>query len=105
MSHPFAPADAAEATITVSSSSQRVKIKEGTAGALVDVRITNLGTAPVWIRAGDVTVTATNARTPVPAGPFVEVLQFAVPATGALYIAAIAAGSTGNITFTPGDGL
>lgn len=105
MTHPFCPADAAEATITVSSSSQRVKIKEGAGGSLVDVRITNLGTATVWIRAGDVTVTATNARTPIPAGPFCEVLQFPIPATGVLYIAAIAAGSTGNITFTPGDGL
>lgn len=102
----FAPDESAIKTITISSSSQRVKIFEGSgaARARVPVRIANLGTAVVWIKSGDVTVTATNAGLAIPAGA-VEVLRFPVPETGPLYIAAIAAGSTGDITLVPGDGI
>lgn len=105
----FAPDSGTTANIDVSSSSQRVSVGPaiGT-NALADwvtVRVTNLGTAAAWINSGDVTVTATTSNIPIPLAPFTEVMRFRVPATGQLYIAAIAAGSTGKIYFTPGIGV
>jgi hypothetical protein len=63
----------------------------------------NNGTATAWITFGDNTVTAV-ATSGLPVGPGVtEVLT--VPIIAPLYVAAIAAGSTGKIYFTPGMGF
>lgn len=99
---PIELVDGSDKTITVSASSQRVLVAEGDGS--VQVRVVNLGTATVWFRSGDVTVTATTSNTPVGAGIH-EVLTFQIPKGGKLYIAAIAAGSTGDITFTLGRGV
>lgn len=97
---PFYPNRAATVNIDVSSSSQSIAI--GTPDA---VRIFNNGTATVWCQFGDSTVTATTS-TGFPVGPGVtEVLRSRNADGSKLYIAAIAAGSTGKIYFTPGDGI
>lgn len=101
MATPFQPQPAKTVNIDVSSSSSRVAI----AGAPGSVRVMNNGTATVWINHGDVTVTAAVA-TGMPVGPGVtEVLSFPNGSAITFYIAAIAAGATGKIHFTPGSGI
>lgn len=99
----FAPTGDDTAQINVSSSTQRVKL--GDISGRLQVRFYNAGTAPVWIKFGDVTVTAdTTNDIPIAAG---LTGGFTVPpiAGGSLYVAAIAAGATGIIYFTPGTGI
>lgn len=100
-SQPFVPSGATE-NIDVSSSSQRIDIESAS-----QVRVMNDGTATVWIAFGGSGVTATLAAG-MPIGPgVIEVLNFD-GATGAnpnRHVAAIAAGSTGKIYFTPGIGI
>jgi hypothetical protein len=101
MSTPFAPIAGSTVSINVSASSQSVKLnKHG------QTRIANQGSAWVWIAAGDSTITATTGNIPIAPGS-VEVLTFDRPGgtTGELYIAAIAAGTTGLISFTSGGGV
>jgi len=99
----FSPAQDGTVNINVSSSSQRVFV--GSRNGPISVRLMNNGTATVWLNWGDVTVTA-NTTNSVPIGPGVhEVMTMNPPEGGKLYIAAIAAGSTGRIYFTQGEGL
>lgn len=99
----FSPAKDKTVNINVSASSQRVLV--GKRNGPISVRIMNNGTATVWLSGGDVTVTA-STTTSTPIGPGVhEVLTFSPGQNGNLYIAAIAAGSTGRIYFTEGEGL
>ena len=102
MATPFAPLDNATVNIDVSGSTQRVLVSSF--GAAQQVRIKNDGTATVWLRAGGVGVNATTSDMPVGAG-VTEVLTFAPGEDVPLYIAAIAAGGTGKIYFTPGGGI
>jgi hypothetical protein len=99
----FSPAKDNTVNINVSGSSQRVLVAKR--NSPISVRIMNNGTATVWVNGGDVTVTATTT-TGVPVGPGVhEVLTFSPGQDGKLYIAAIAAGATGRIYFTEGEGI
>ena len=106
MDKPFQPGGAT-VEIDVSNTTQAVQV--GASKGHLQVRIMNNGTATVWLRHGasTVTVTATTgqANTGFPVGPGVtEVLSF--PSNdGALYLAAIAAASTGKVYFTPGSGF
>lgn len=98
---PFRPSAAATVNISVSGSSQRVQIP----GRPESIRIVNDGTATVWCNFGDGTVTAaTSTGFPVRSG-VTEVLRFKPGGLEQLHVAAIAAGSTGTIYFTPGDGV
>jgi hypothetical protein len=92
------------ATIAVSSSSQSTKVGSRDGGN--SIRICNLGTATVWIKFGDSTVAATTSDIPIPGNGFVEIMR-PVPTqtTQHIYVAAIAAAATGNITFTLGEGV
>lgn len=100
---PFRPTLEATVNIDVSSGSGRVKVASG--DGEVQVRIMNNGSATAWINAGDVTITAdTTNDIPIGSGA-TEVLTFKAPDASPLYIAAIAAGSTGKIYFTPGVGI
>jgi hypothetical protein len=90
------------ASITVGAASGRVLVCNRNGAQ--SVRIVNAGTATVWIEAGGSAVTAAVTDLPILAGT-VEVLTFNPGDNGALYIAAIAAGATGVIYFTPGDGV
>lgn len=96
----FSPIDGSTVNINVSSSSQSVLVSN--LGSGQQVRVENDGSATVWIRAGDSTVTATTSNIPIPSGD-IEVFTF--NPKGPLYIAAIAAGSTGKVYFTPGAGI
>jgi hypothetical protein len=96
---PFRPAANQTVSINVGSSSANVQVTASS--GLQQVRIMNNGTATVWIRFGtDNTVTATTSNMPVGPGT-TEVLSH----QGPLWVAAIAAGATGLIYFTPGEGI
>lgn len=97
----FAPSGET-ASITVGAASARVLV--GRRDGAQAVRIVNDGTATVWIEAGDSGVVAAATDLPILAGT-VEVLTFSPGSDGSLYIAAIAAGATGTISFTPGSGV
>ena len=97
LKQPFRPSGGATVNIDVAAASARIALTSGD-----NQRVMNNGTATAWIAFGDVTVTAAVASG-IPVGPGVtEVL--ALP-TGATYVAAIAAGATGKIHFTPGSGI
>lgn len=91
------------ATITVSAASQRVLV--GKRASAAQVRICNLGSATVWIKAGDSSVTAAVTDMPIPPNGFTEIQTFSPGVPGDLYIAAIAAAATGDIAFTLGEGI
>lgn len=97
----FQPNAASTIDINVSSSSQREQLTDSLTS---QVRVYNAGTADAFIEFGDATVTAAAASgTPIPSG-VVEI--FTVKADSApVYVAAIAAGSSGLIYFTPGAGV
>ena len=101
MSEPFRPFAAKTVLIDVGASTARIEIAAGDT-----VRVMNNGTATVWVDFGDVTITA-SLTTSFPVGPGVtEVLKVPRSVDGARrYAAAIAAGSTGKIYFTPGEGI
>lgn len=99
---PFRPVPNGTVNIDVSSSNQRVKVSESRS---CQVEVVNDGTATVWIAVGDVSITAaTTTGHPVRSGT-TEVLSCDSPTGAPIYIAAIAAGSTGKIYFTPGLGF
>lgn len=100
---PFQPTTAATKNIAVAASTANVQIANSP-GNIIQVRVANNGTATAWVAFGDSTVTASlTADIPIGAG-VVEVLTVQCPA-GPLYAAAIAAGATGNVYFTPGVGM
>lgn len=88
--------------IDVSSSSQAVAIDID--GGTASVRVCNNGTATVWIKFGGSTVAAALASG-VPIGPGVTEIWGVSDTVSGLYAAAIAAGSTGKVYFTPGGGI
>ena len=99
----FGPRRNGTVNINVGAASQRVYV--GRRNGPITVRIVNNGTATAWINWGDSTVTA-DTTNDLPVGPGVhEVLTFGPDQGGELYIAAIAAGATGRIYFTEGEGI
>lgn len=98
MKDPFCPGATVE--INVSSSSQRVAL--GIAAGGQNLRLFNGGTAKVWLAFGGSDVVATTSGMPVGGNDFCEVIT--VP-RNATHVAAIAAGSTGIISFTVGVGI
>lgn len=98
----FIPSVASTVNIDISGSSQRVLVS---GSVTTQVRVMNNGSATVWINPGDSTVTAATT-TGMPVGPGVtEILTLFSSDGGPIYIAGIAAGSTGKIYFTPGAGI
>lgn len=103
MSYAFKPVSGGTVNIDVSSSSQRVQVYAERGP--ITIRIMNNGTATVWLNYGDSSATATTTAG-FPVGPGVtEALTIDNVGSGPLYIAAIAAGATGKIYFTPGRGI
>lgn len=99
---PFSPGGAT-ANINVSSSNQAVLVTNQRGE--VQIRVMNNGSATAWIAFGGNAVAASlNTGIPVPSGG-VEVFTVVAPYQDNIYAAAIAAGSTGNIYFTPGAGI
>lgn len=95
---PFMP-EGPTVNISVTSSSQSITL--GAGGSAKSVRIMNNGTATVWVNFGATGVTAALA-TSIPVGPGVTEVLTAPENLTATFVAAIAAGSTGSIYFTPG---
>ena len=101
MSKAFAPSPGRTVNVDVSSSSQAVPL--GLAGP-GQIRVMNDGSATVWLNWGLSGVTATTAAG-MPIGPGVHEVITIRNFGAATYMAAIAAGSTGKIYFTPGEGI
>lgn len=102
---PFCATQGATKSITVAASSGRVQLTSGSAAGEIAIRIMNNGTATAWIRFGDSTAVA-DATKDIPIGSGgTEVLTAQIPDGGSLNVAAIAAGATGVIYFTPGVGI
>lgn len=100
--NPFLPSPGKTVSIDVAATSANVKLAD--LKGPYSVRVMNDGSATVWIAFGDLNVTAsTTADLPVAAGAS-EVFEGLNQGDDALYAAAIAAGSTGNVYFTPGRG-
>jgi len=92
--------EGAPVTITVSSSaSSATKLSDNPD----TVRIVNLGTATVWVKFGGSTVVAATTTGQAVGAGVHEVQRF--PTKGPGYVSVIAAGSTGDIQFTPGSGV
>ena len=101
MTASFHPIPDSTVNINVSSTSQSVFVTSTNDD--IQVRVANDGTATAWVKFGNAPATAsTTLNMPVMAGS-VEVFTVSVDG-GALYMAAIAAGSTGKIYATPGFG-
>ncbi len=100
---PFQPATAGTVLIDISASNQRVSFAKTN---IQQVRVMNNGSATVWVEFGDVTATASLTAS-YPVGPGVtEIVTPTWANNGAtLYAAAIAAGTTGKVYFTPGSGI
>lgn len=101
--NPFRPVPAGTVSIDVSDTSQSVSL--GIGASADAIRVMNDGSATVWINFGDADVEADSAKD-IPVGPGVVELVSAQNNDGSLlYVAAIAAGATGKIYFTPGIGI
>ena len=99
MDKPFRP-NGPTKNIDVAATSATVLV-----GSPETIRIMNDGTATVWVEFGGSGVTAALA-TSMPFGAGVtEVIEFDVGLGQPVYVAAIAAGATGKIYFTPGVGI
>lgn len=99
---PFEPDLVANtANIVVSASSQNVQLP---GRGERQILVTNDGTATVWIRFGASGVTtASSTGIPIPAGSAQVFTIRDIGANG--FVAAIAAGATGTVYFTPGIGI
>lgn len=96
---PFNPSDAATVNIDVASSTAAIQVSSGS--GMTQVRVMNNGSATAWIRFGTATLSATTtAGIPIGSGG-TEVFTVHAP----IWAAAIAAGSTGKIYFTAGQGI
>ncbi len=97
---------AANATlnIDVSAASQSVTLT-GHRGRVNTVRVMNNGTATVWIEIR-AEATAAVLASSIPVGPGVhEIIEIGnLSDAPNIYCSAIAAGATGKIYFTPGEG-
>ena len=99
---PFTPKSAGTVNIDVAGTTANVAVT--TQPGVTQVRVMNNGTATAWITFGDSAVTATTT-TGVPVGPGVTEVFTVSKNVTAIYAAAIAAGATGRIYFTPGSGV
>ena len=102
MADAFMPSGAT-VNIAVAAATANVALGTAASGGTTAVRVMNNGTATVWIQFGTSAVTAALA-TGMPVGPG-QTHVFTCPSFGsAPYAAAIAAGATGTVYFTPGTG-
>ena len=100
-SAPFSPSGST-VNIDVAATTANVALGGNYNGG--QLRIMNNGTATVWVNIGSSSVTAALA-TGFPVGPGVTEVLSLPSSDGASHVAAIAAGSTGKIYFTPGTGI
>ncbi len=98
---PFRPMPASTVNIDVAATTAPVSL--GVAGR-TNIRLMNDGTATVWVAFGVSGVTA-SLTTSMPVGPGVTEVITIEDYGATAYAAAIAAGATGKIYFTPGVGF
>lgn len=99
----FRPTPKTTVNIAVGAASAAVKLTDDPAD--LSVRVYNDGSATVWIAFDGPSATATLTQDiPIPSKG-VEVFTAQAGAGAPLYVAAIAAGATGNVYFTLGMGL
>lgn len=97
----FEPMSAATVSVTVAATTGNVLV-ENFSGCN-QIRVMNDGTATVWVEFGGSGIAATVAAS-IPVGAGKDAI-FSVPsAASTVYAAAIAAGATGKVYFTPGAG-
>lgn len=101
---PFKPPQAGTKNIDVSSSSQAVALGIDPQASDTQIRVHNDGSATVWLNFGIPTVTASLTTSYPLASGACEVVTIPAQDGKPLYAAAIAAGSTGKVYFTPGIG-
>ena len=100
MNKPFRPAGGQTVNVNVAATSGNVQVTSGS--GLVQIRVHNDGSATAWIKHGiDNTVAATTTAD-IPVGPGARDI---LTLQGPVWMAAIAAGTTGKIYFTPGEGI
>ncbi len=99
----FVPYPAATVNVDVAATTASVSLAVNPSTPM-QVRVMNNGTATAWVNFGVSGVTAVLA-TSFPVGPGVTEVLTLQPQGAILYAAAIAAGSTGKIYFTPGTGI
>jgi hypothetical protein len=95
---PFRPTGGATVNIDVAATTANVALTGGQ-----QQRVFNNGSATVWIKFGPDNTVASAAASGMPVAP--GVTEVITPPPDTTYVAAIAAGSTGKIYFTPGSGI
>lgn len=100
---PFSAVAGATVNIDVSSSSQTVLVAK-TPGTIA-IRVMNDGSATVWVSFGNTSSLTASTTTDMPVAAGATECFGVSFAIGSVYAAAKAAGSTGKIYFTPGDGI
>lgn len=98
----FSAKPAGTVNIDVSGSNQRIQVTS-TPGTR-QIRVMNDGSATAWVEFGGSTVTAATT-TSFPVGSGATEVFTVKKSDAVIYAAAIAAGATGKIYFTPGTGL
>lgn len=99
---PFSPSST---TVNISVGASTANVKLTNQRGEVQVRVVNNGSATAWIAFGDSNVAATLAASaPMPPAS-IDIFTVVAPYSGDLYVAAIAAGATGVVYFTPGAGI
>lgn len=100
---PFSARSGGTVNIEVAGTSANVLLERNP--GVRQVRVMNDGTATVWIDFGKASTLAVTTATGVPIGAGVTEVYTTKIADGPLYVAAIAAGASGKIYFTPGSGV
>lgn len=100
MQLPFSPSSS---TVNINVAAASANVLVTNADGEEQIRVMNNGTATVWVAFGtDNTIVATVAGS-MPVGP--GTCQVLTRGRGPVWAAAIAAGATGKVYFTPGEGL
>lgn len=100
--HPFSPRPAGTVNIDVGATTANVLVAKP---GIRQIRMMNNGTATVWVNFGNSSSVTASLTTSFPVGPGVTEVLTAKISDGPIFIAAIAAGATGKIYFTPGEGI
>lgn len=100
---PFSPAPGKTVNINVAASTANVLVTPEPGPR--SIRIMNDGTATVWIEFGKSSGAAASLTTSFPVAAGATEVMTAAIGDGPIYAAAIAAGATGKVYFTPGSGI
>lgn len=97
---PFSTFGLATVNIAATTTAASVALNKRNDAESCQVEIYNAGSATVFIRKGDSTVTATTSSRPLPAGAMV----IDSVGSGVTHLSAITASGTATVYFTTGEG-